>query len=98
MRVPENQFVTNCIDHFIQGELVLFCTNFCIKNNVEQQIPQLFFYAFPVIISNGISEFIGFFNSKLAETSNGLLFIPGALLPQVVHNIYQSVKSFICST
>ena len=59
---------------------------------MQQQVADLFFDAFPIVVGDSIGQFIGFLDRKLAQGLDGLLFIPWTFLPQVVHDLDQPGK------
>src|SRR5690606_22910154 len=91
MRVAVDEFIAYTFYHIIQRKQVLLSAYLAVKNNVQQQVAQLFFYSLPILFAYGVGQLIGFFYGLVAQRLYGLLFVPGALLPQFIHYSPQPV-------
>jgi hypothetical protein len=60
---------------------------------MKHDVTNLLFYLLHVSFEDGIREFVGFFDSEMTETFDGLLFIPWAIFPEFVHDGEQTIKS-----
>src|SRR6218665_2203248 len=92
MWMANDEFITYPVNDIDELKLFLLTANFRIKYNVQQNISQFFFNTLPVRFSNGISQFIRFFNGKLTQYVDGFFFIPWAFLPQFIHYCNKSLK------
>jgi membrane protein YqaA with SNARE-associated domain len=48
------------MNHFVEGELLLFLSDSCIEYYVQQKVAQFLFYALPVALGNGVGKVINF--------------------------------------
>src|SRR5215469_5024631 len=95
MGMPGDEFITDAIDHLVQRELPLLPADPRIKNDVKQQIPQFLFDPLPVFFGDGIGQLVHLFYRQRTKGPDSLFPVPGTFLPQIVHDLHQTLKSLL---
>ena len=94
LNIERLQRVAHLMADVCNIKLAFFRGYQCIEYNVHDDVAKLLAYFGIVVVDNGIAEFIGFFYGVGAQTVDGLLLVPGTLLPKFVHDVEQAAKSF----
>jgi len=92
MRMSVYQFFIDTIDHVFDVKIPGLRSDFRIKYNVQQQVTQFLANFIHVPVEYGIAQFIGFLDREMTKGFQGLLFIPGAFLPKLIHDVKQLAK------
>ena len=93
MRVPEDHLVAHFVHTIgnVEGPFLLADTG--IEDHMVQQVADFLGGALSVAFQDGIGQFVPLFFRHRADAVHRLGRIPGALLPQGVHNIQQTAES-----
>jgi hypothetical protein len=74
------------LNHVCGGEVPALGGKLCVEDYLEEQVPQLFLYSRRVVRLDGLDELVGLLDEVGLEGLVGLLLIPGAALPELVHD------------
>ena len=90
MRVAIDELVAQFVAHVGNVELALLAAYLGIEDDMQQDIAQFLANLLVVVLHQGIAEFKRLFDGVGAQALVGLLAVPGAFGPQVVHHVEQS--------
>ena len=78
MRVSTNEFFHQAMSNLRKIKTRLLTPHLRVKDDLKQQITQLFPNVWPVLTFNGVCDFKGFFDGMRNDAGKVLLEIPGA--------------------
>ena len=84
--VSTDQFLAKGVNHRSDVVVTLLRTDFGIKDQVQEQVSHLFLDFLRIAFQDGIRKFKGLLNGQVAQTFGGLLFVPGTLRTQLIHD------------
>src|SRR2546423_1804646 len=96
VRMPQGQFTGQMTDDVFDIEALLFLRQLGMKNNLKEDISQLFFHVRKIFFADRGSKFIRLLKEVLDKRWMGLSAIPGASLggAELGHDGNQAVKRF----
>ena len=80
MRVTADDLRRNVGDHVAQRELAAFGRDLRLKNDLQQQVAQLFLQPLRFVQVDGFERLVGLFEQVAAQGLGRLLPIPGAAI------------------
>ena len=86
MRMPADQFFAERINHRADVKVAFLSTNLRIKHQVQEQVAHLLFNFLSLPLQDGVRELKRLFNGQVAQAFGGLLFVPGTLCTQLIHD------------
>ena len=86
VRVTTDQFLTKGVNHRTDVVAPLLRTDFGIKDQMQEQVSHFFLDFLWIAFQDGIRKFKGLLNGQVAQTFSGLLFVPGTLRTQLIHD------------
>ena len=77
MRMPAGKLCSHAVDDILQRKQIGVLCHVSMKNHLHQNIAQLFFHAFTIMIIDSFQKFINFFDHIAADTTMSLFTVPG---------------------
>ena len=93
MWMSENQLIAEFVADIGDVEVSCLRAYLGVEDDVEEHVAELLADVILVILDDGISQLVGLLNRIGAQALVGLLTVPRALLPQVVHDVEQTSES-----
>ena len=87
MRMTTYQLVAQLVKNILHFKELLFGSDFGVEDDMEHQVSKLLAHVRIILLDDGIRQLKGLLHSKVAQRVEGLLTIPRALLPQLVHDL-----------
>ena len=93
VRMTVDEFVAQTVDHVHDIVFALLGSYLRIEDDVQQHVAQFLgdFPAFPA--EDGVAQFVSLLNRLRTQRLGGLLVVPGAFLPELVHYIQKAAES-----
>ena len=90
MRVAEHHLVAHLVNTVGNVKCAFFLPDAGIEDHVVQQVANFLGRSLPVAFQDGVAELVHLFLGHGSNGVHGLRGVPGALLPELVHNIQQA--------
>ena len=92
VRVPRDQLVTDAVQDIGRIEGAGLGTEAAVEHHMEHEVADLLAHLLKVALEDGLPEFVGLLDGQVPEGFEGLLHVPRAPFPQVVHDVEQTAE------
>ena len=93
VRMAVDQFVAQTVDHVHDIVFALFRGNLGIEDDVQEHVAQFLGYLPALPAEDGVAQLVSLLNRLRTQRLGGLLVIPGAFLPELIHYIQKAAES-----
>ena len=94
VRVTEHHLVTHLVNGVGNVKSAFLLAHAGIEDHVIEKVSDFLGCSLAVSLQNGVTEFVHFLLRHAADGVKSLLGIPGAFLPESVHNVEKPAKGF----